>query len=97
MSDKPTWGYKRADELRKEEIIAFTPFEQLKTAFAKYIEQQEEKPVDPLLIEAREIVAVEYEKAGHPMAAAAYRSGVYDNDMDLKTAYAALKSREPQS
>jgi len=52
------------------------------------------KPVDPLLIEAREVAAKCWEDKGCPMAAKDVRAGRDDDDTSVKAAYAALKSRE---
>ena len=47
-------------------------------SFARYIEEHEEAPVDPLLIEAREICAVDAERNRLGIAEQ-YRAGTMDN------------------
>jgi len=45
MTDIPAWAFDRVDKLAAEGRTE-------KTAFAKYISEHEEAPVDPLLVEA---------------------------------------------
>lgn len=58
---------------------------------ASYIEQHKEPPVDPLLIEAREICAKWRETKGYAHGAAMYREGGYDDYSIMKVALAALR------
>lgn len=69
MTDEiPQWAIERAAELACE--VATKPIYNadkvvnlhLDQAFASYIAKHEEPPVDPLLIEAREIAAKHYER-----------------------------------
>lgn len=51
------------------------------TTFARYIAEHEQPPVDPLLVEAREIVASDAERRGYSaMSAKAIREGTYCED-----------------
>jgi len=63
--------------------------------FAAYIAAHEEAPVDPLLIEAREICAQYWERCGNPVArdiARDYRNGIHDEgDERLTPVLVALK------
>ena len=52
------------------------------------------EPVDPLLIEAREIAAKYWEDKGWRDEAKDVRAGYNDDTPSVKVAYAALKSRE---
>jgi len=52
------------------------------------------EPVDPLLIEAREIAAKYWEDEGCHPTAEGLRAGRDDDTASVKIAYAALKSRE---
>jgi len=59
MSDIPEWAVKRATDLTNEAMRdgSWLPIGgHASAAFARYIAEHEEPPVDPLLIEAREIV-----------------------------------------
>lgn len=85
MTDEiPQWALERAAELANKEMgedylsptsIAGT---YVGTALARYIAQHEEPPVDPLLIEAREIVAKFYEGNGGPISSENFRAGKLD-------------------
>lgn len=92
--DIPQWAIRRAEELRVgSEFIHDT--------FARYIAAHEEPPVDPLLIEAREIVARFYDtKEGLRHRAKLFRDGDYDNKPECVQALMALRrgmelSKEP--
>lgn len=65
-------------------------------AFARYIEQHESPPVDPVLLKARELAAgVAHEIEGYSDAsdfAAGYRSGTYDNDPEVVAIVEALRA-----
>ena len=56
---------------------------------ARYIEGHEEKPVDPLVLAAREVCAVYYEGRGADEIAQKYRDGYYDSS-DLPYSIALL-------
>lgn len=49
----PEWAWARVRALRRAE----TALNAIEVAFARYIEEHEEPPVDPLLIEARQIAS----------------------------------------
>lgn len=101
----PQWAKQRACELAN----AVSGFSQWKrhevgkvgyptlTAFARYIAQHEQPPVDPDLVKAREICArVAEELAKHEFFegmvwAADYRKGFYDDDPEVQFALSALK------
>ncbi len=59
---------------------------------ARYIAAHEEPPVDPLLLEAREIVARFYDtKEGSRHRAKLFRDGDYDNEPECAQALTALR------
>lgn len=101
MSKPPVWAVERANELA---INAGMPVERarvfdgpytapLQTAFARYIAEHEEPPVDPLLIEARQ-VAVETLAlhANHsPITAREIREGNWDKQPIVQAPLAALR------
>ena len=69
MSDIPDWAKNRACDIANAEdpgtnwlVTDVTENYKLLETFARYIAAHEEAPVDPLLLEAREIAANEYEK-----------------------------------
>lgn len=55
---------------------------------ARYIAEHEEAPVDPLLIEARDICAHESDV---DLCALKYRNGDWDYTVTVKAAYSALR------
>jgi len=68
----PVWAMKKANDIFKDSGGTFTE------DFARYIAAHEEAPVDPLLIEAREICAVDAERNRLGIAEQ-YRAGRMDN------------------
>lgn len=82
-SDIPQWALKR--------VYTFTEPEDAYTAFARYIAQHEQPPVDPDLLTAREICAKAAEGFGLESAPASYRNGDYDNDSEVQFALSKLK------
>lgn len=60
-------------------------------AFASYIAQHEEPPVDPLLIEAREIVAKYFDERGNSRVAKTCRSGDCDTTGTLQMTIEGLR------
>jgi hypothetical protein len=89
MSDIPEWAVKRANDLTSEAMKdgSWLPFGgHASAAFARYIAEHEEPPVDPLLIEAREIGATHC-----PESADAFRVGLRDGHSSVKAILAALK------
>lgn len=86
MSDEiPQWARERAAELANKEsddacfTAAYVAAAYLGEAFARYIAQHEEPPVDPLLIEAREIVARHEDSLGFDEDAKSTRAGDVDS------------------
>ncbi len=95
MSEEtPQWAKERACELINNEHPGwkYTPNEvsisPALRAFARYIAAHEEEPVDPDLIEAREICAL---TTISNCNAEAYRSGEIDHATIIQTALAAIK------
>lgn len=60
-------------------------------AFARYIEEHEPPPPDPLLDEAREVIARCQEAMGMANAAKAARMGKCDSQMSMRMTLAALR------
>lgn len=60
-------------------------------ALARRIEKTDQPPIEPLLLEAREIVAKYYEDANGPYNVARIRSGEWDSTNLNQIALAALK------
>lgn len=60
-------------------------------AFARYIEDHEAPPPDPLLDEAREVIARCQEAMGMTNAAKAARLGKCDTQMSMRITLAALR------
>jgi len=91
MSDEiPQWALERAAELANKEggevgaaSDAYTPdgvaCTYIGRTFARYIAQHEELPVDPLLSEAREIVARHADSLGFDEDAKSTRAGDIDS------------------
>ena len=90
MSDlPPDWALEKAKNLRASEILIADKrngFELMYHAFARYIAEHEEAPVDPLLIEAREIA--QSLNLHMPMA---FASGDYDKCGEMLAAMKALR------
>lgn len=83
MTGIPEWAFERAVKLTNaiaglESYTAYTcRAHNVGQAFARYIAEHEQPPADPLRIEAREILAREYEEGGMPEAAQHTREGVW--------------------
>lgn len=94
MSDDiPTWAAARAHSLIAAEPEGTLWSASAEYAFARYIAEHEEPPVDPLLIEARKVLgdwADETWGSGSNFAAE-YRNGVLNDDSNSRLALAALK------
>lgn len=90
MGDIPDWAIEKATKLRDD---GYDREETSLATFARYITAHEEPPVDPLVLEAREIVAGTWEKRGSSIAAGQYRSGMYDacGGPSMQIAMACLK------
>lgn len=84
MTGIPEWAFERAAKLTNAIACnaAYTAYTcrvlNMGQAFARYIAEHEQPPADPLLIEAREILAREYEECGMPEAAQHTREGVWN-------------------
>lgn len=100
MTDIPKWAAERAVELVDQEAPhRFTvaagwvgcPSNPTITAFARYIAEHEQPPVDPLLVEARKIIAKHFERDGLSSAARDARAGKSDHVAAVKAAYEALR------
>lgn len=95
MSDIPEWAVKRANDLTSEAMKdgSWLPIGgHASAAFARYIAEHEEPPVDPLLIEARELAAQERERSFRgERTPEEYRSGAADGTPVMRLALAALK------
>lgn len=94
--DIPEWAKERACELSNAiddaafitRDCTFGPM----LAFARYIAAHEEAPVDPLLIEARDIASIiGGERGYHPQWAEEVTRGVYDCHEYVVGALAGLK------
>lgn len=83
QTDIPQWALDRVYEL--------TGFGSSWKAFARYIAQHEQPPVDPLLLEAREIAAEVYERQSLPEFAGRLRDGFNDDDEATLSALAGLR------
>lgn len=59
MKKPPDWAYDRVEELYSDFYMRGSGLESntMKGAFAAYIAEHEKPPVDPLLVEARGIIA----------------------------------------
>jgi hypothetical protein len=100
MSDIPEWAVKRATDLTSEAMKdgSWLPIGgHASAAFARYIAEHEEPPVDPLLIEAREIasqvrrgVATDSQSMNGTVSAN-IRDGKFDDHQLVKSAYRALR------
>lgn len=106
----PDWAFDRVKQILDSEYGAGWYMRAMPSggakAFARYIAEHEEAPVDPLLIEAREIVASWYEahpdKVYNSNTPEKIRSGEYDDRPETEQALAALRrgielARQPQS
>lgn len=99
----PDWAIQRAIDLRHDldpavewrlDTIKDAPKGYASMiAFARYIAQHEQPPVDPLLIEAREIVAEAWRRSpfNGPANAARALSGEADDTVPVKAVLAALR------
>jgi hypothetical protein len=98
----PDWAIERALSLgptgtKLEDVKRHWPGHTAHIAFARYISEHEEPPVDPLLIEAREIVAKSDhdpwvpDSPWHDNQAALIRAGKNDKTLVVRAAYNGLK------
>lgn len=98
MSDEiPQWAKERAIGLMDFEAKAAVPWTFKNVpgaavdAFARYIAQHEQPPVDPDLVKAREICGQVAEEWLNDEALEEYRLGRYDDDPEVQFALSALK------
>ena len=80
----PQWAFYRVAELSEDAPT-------YRVAFAHYIAQHEQPPVDPLLVEARAIVAAYCRDAGLESWAASVEAGSGDEGHDVSLVLAALR------
>ncbi len=88
-SEIPEWAFRRVAELHTE-------VDGLSSSFARYIMSKEEPPVDPDLIEAREVVCKNHhdkhpESPWHVERAQRVREGCDDNLLEVMQALAGIK------
>lgn len=107
--DIPLWARKRAADLSTEyewPVSASFGTEDVKgsrhlQAFAAYIAAHEDPPVDPLLIEARRIIAADYSQREYEGPSERCLDGSCDESFVMRTTLAALRrgmalsSKEP--
>lgn len=100
MDDIPEWAEKRACELVNarrfpgsmlHEPRHVTPDYSALYALALHVMKHEEPPVDPLLLEARKIVADIYEGLGCDETVDNVRNGAHDNGWSVTVVLKALK------
>jgi hypothetical protein len=107
MSDIPEWAVKRANDLTSEAMKdgSWLPIGgHASAAFARYIAEHEEPPVDPLLIEARKLFAEDHRNGlialAHPLGSCILKSGAgedlilegnYDHRREVSRYLAALR------
>lgn len=99
-NDIPDWAMIKAHDLAYPDDVDWSDERKLDhmvsvssdKAFARYIAEHEEPPVDPLLIEARGILAAHGEAMDYVDShAAAYREGAGDDREEMTIALAALR------
>lgn len=97
-NDIPEWALREfCDRAGLDYRLVFSnmgdvPLRAAAKAGGKLIAEHEEPPVDPLLIEAREIAATHAEKQDYKKDFIAnIRSGNWDNDDEVQVPLAALK------
>lgn len=92
MTDIPEWAKERVRVLTNAEGGPSNKWITChRNAFARYIAEHEEPPVDPLLIEAREMAAkVAFDKDWF-VHGESIQSGQRDDHSDVQIALAALK------
>lgn len=101
MADIPKWAFDRAFELARERGHIDVSCSAM-DAFAHYIAEHEEPPVDRLLVEAREMLAsdhtdgfFDFHHGGvmhkHGAGRVHIIGGMFDNNRNLRQYMAALK------
>jgi hypothetical protein len=97
MADEiPQWAALRAFNLSNLAGAGWTTIRDMLEgytgrAFARYIAEHEEPPVDPVLTEAREIASATCTKSGNTHEAELCLSGGWDAEPLVSTAYTALR------
>lgn len=82
----PQWAIERAIEITRvsstvnEVVGQKVMFWPMLMEMAAYIASKEKAPVEPLVLEAREIVAQYFEEQGADSVAQEHREGLYDKD-----------------
>ncbi len=89
MADIPQWAIERAKALRDEGFSRGD--KNITLTFASYIAENERPPLDPLLIEARVVVAEHYQSQDCPAYARDCLNGTTDNGDLVPIALAALR------
>lgn len=92
----PEWARDKARNLLIESspiksTVTYTPSLWIVDVVAALIAEHEEAPVDPLLIEAREIASDTCISVGNPTGSGLCRQGEWDNEPLVKTALVALR------
>lgn len=97
MTDTPEWALKMACEQSgipwadyQHGPVAFNTRRSIE-AHARTLAKYETPPVDPLLVEAREICARQYEGCGRHVMAKSFRSGGEDDNLHIQIALACLR------
>ena len=94
----PDWAVDRAVELMRKEELILGSYLRMKQAFAKYIAENEEPPVDPYVLRAREIYIETTKESYSDIPLKAFTIGValgnYDNDPAIKSIVKALKEKK---
>lgn len=76
MADEiPQWAIERATAIRADAVADDLNWTE---TLARFVAAHEDPPVDPLLIEAREVVARHWETSGSPIEARLTRKGERD-------------------
>lgn len=99
MDNIPEWAKKRACDLANRSRPGFSPWKPKHVtpdysalyALALHVMKHEEPPVDPLLLEARKIVADSYEGLGCDETVDNVRNGAHDNGWSVTEVLKALK------
>ena len=102
-TDTPAWAYLRAYEMSHGKAYysadyikdfcsnSFSPEGAVIRAFAAYIAKNEQKPVDPLLLEARKIVADVNSAKGHAIYVRVIMAGGWDHKLEVVATLAGLR------
>lgn len=99
----PAWALARAHEVMSVNALALSILGTLDQGFvggmansvARYVMQNEQPPVDPLLVRARQILADEFSSANSRNCASDALAGKFDNNPSIKAIIRALKDEKP--